>query len=299
MKKSFNHFSILTILVVISLATILNSCKKDKKENLPTNYRLTSLESSEDGDIYKLNYTYNGVNKIQRFSAFENGEEYYRNDWAYNGDKVTITSSDLYQDEWHTSDIHQTLLYSGGHVTESNIYLKDTLLYKTIYTWNGDLLSKEASNILQGDTINYISTVNYIYDGTRLTRAEWSNGNVQVIEYHDGKPVALKLYNVANELEESSQMVYTGNNISKVNSFHISQGIQGDTECTETRIYDANNCVTTISNSCTNQYFATSQITYEKGASNFNDFLLTQVSWISVYLFPNSFPCELAYKKKK
>ncbi len=305
MKKPFNTVPFYALLAILGIATTFSGCKKDEKDEPvpPKVYRMNSIEYTEDGDTYVNKITYTADNKIQRFSEIENGVEIYHNDWAWNGNEVIITGSYLEEGTWITDASIDKLIYSGGHVSEYQYYYEDTLSAKTTYTWNGDLLTKEDMAFYASDTMVWGYTVNYTYDGTKLISADWFTLGMlmqkQVIEYQDGKPVAMKRYNSENVLEESAQLIYTGNNITTINNFNIVEGVQGDTDCIETRVYDANNCATNISTACTDDYAYTSAITYEEGSGNFNDFLLVNVSWVSVYLFPDTFPCELAYKKKK
>lgn len=305
MKKPFNTVPFYALLAILGIATTFSGCKKDEKDEPvpPKVYRMNNIEFTEDGDTYVNKITYTADNKIQRFSEIENGVEIYHSDWAWNGNEVIITGSYLEGGIWITDESIDKLIYSGGHVSEYQYYYEDTLSAKTTYTWNADLLTKEDMAFYAGDTTLWAYTINYIYDGTKLISADWYVMGMlmqkQVIEYQDGKPVAMKRYNSENVLEESAQLIYTGNNITTINNFNIVEGIQGDTNCIETRVYDANNCATNISTACTDDYAFTSAITYEEGSGNFNDFLLVNVSWVSVYLFPDTFPCELAYKKKK
>lgn len=299
MKKPFSHCSIPALLIVLSLSTILSSCKKDEKvEILRKNFRMTSIESSDDGDFYKTKFTYTADNKIQRFSENINGVEISRIDWAYNENEVIITESLLTQGEWVTEDSYEKLTYSEGRLAESAMYNHETLAYKTIYNWEGELLMKETKEFYNTGKVTTAYRVEYTYENSRLTGAELYYGSElmhkQVIEYLEGKPAALKTYNASNVLEASLEMIYSGKNIITTNSFQVIQGNQGNIQCTENRTYNVNNCATTITTLCYRPH--SSLITYEKGASNYNDYILTQASWISAYLYPNSFPCELVYK---
>jgi hypothetical protein len=306
MKKSFNTVPFYALLAILGFATTFSGCKKDEKDEPvpPKVYRMSNIEYTEDGDTYVNKITYTADNKIQKFSEIENGVELYRSNWGWNGNEVTITEEMLEEGVWVAEEwSYVKLYYANGHVSEAQYYYHDTLSSKTTYTWNGNLLTNEAMTYYNADTIAWSYSVNYIYDGTKLISANWYTMGLlmqkQVIEYLDGKPVALKSYDHNNVLGESSALIYTNENITTINNFHVAEGVQGDTYCTETRVYDANNCANNISTACTDDYAYTSAITYEEGSSNFNDFLLINVSWISVYLFPDTFPCELAYKKKK
>lgn len=306
MKNPLINVPLVALSALVSLTTLFTSCKDDKKDDpeAPKSYRLKTIEFTEDGDSYKNSITYTTDNKIGRFSEIENGVETYRSDWEYNGNEVTVTES--YRDDagqWITDDSYEKLIYQNGHLAESQYYYKDTLVTRNTYVWNGTMLANEAQFYYNADTVAWQYNLNYTYDGTKLLSAEWSAMGLpaqkQVIEYQDGKAIGLKLFDENNILQESSKFEYTGDKITTISSYNVVVGVQGDIDCTETRVYDGNKCVTDITNSCPGEGSYTEHITYEEGPSNFNDFILTQVSWISVYLFPDTFPSELAYKKKK
>lgn len=306
MKKAFNTVRFCALLAVLTIATTFTGCKDDKKDDdpqLPKTYRMKTIDFTDEGDTYKNEFTYTADNRIERLSEIENGVEVYRSDWAWNGNEVTITEKSLDGGVWVAEASNEKLIYSGGHLSEALYYNEGLLTTRTNYTWNGNLLTGEALEFYSGDTLTWSYNVNYIYEDTKLVRADWFAFGMliqkQVIEYLNGSPVALKTYDYSNVLEESSQLIYTGDKITTINSFHVVEGVQGDINCTETRVYDGNKCATGISTTCTDDYTYTSNIAWEEGSSNFNDFLLLNVSWISVYLFPDTFPCELAYKKKK
>jgi hypothetical protein len=306
MKKPLNNIPIFVMLALLSVTTTFTSCKDDKKDDepqLPKTYRMKTIDFTAEGDTYKNQFTYTADNKIERLAEFENGVEVYRSNWAWNGNEVTITEQSLNGGVWVGEASNEKLIYSGGHLTESQYYNEGLLTTKTNYTWNGNLLTSEVLEFHSGDTLTWSYNINYVYEGTKLVRADWFAFGMliqkQVIEYLNGTPVALKTYDYSNVLEESSQLIYTGDKITTINSFHVVEGVQGDISCTETRVYDGNKCATDITTTCTDDYSYTSKIAWEEGSGNFNDYLLTQVSWISVYLFPDTFPCELAYKKKK
>lgn len=306
MKKLMNSFPMLAIIAGLVLMSVTSGCKKDDKDNdppAPKKYRMTSVSQTDDGDEFLMNISYNSSNKIARFAEIENGVEVYRSDWNWNGNVVTIIDSELDNGNWINGEYYEKLTYSGDHVSISEYFLNATLLTKAIYTWNGNLLATETTEYYNADTLVIAYNTVYNYEGDKLISANYYYMGFlaakQVIEYVDGKPVALKNYDEENVLQESSELIYTGNNITKVNSYNVVQGVQGSLDCTEERIVDANNCVTTVNYSCPGDYSFSSTATWEEGASNFNDFLLTQLGWITVYLFPDSYPSELAYKKKK
>ncbi len=309
MKKPFNTAPFYALLAILGIATTFNGCKKDEKDEKndpvpPKVYRMNNIEYQEDGDTYVNKITYSADNKLTMLTEIENGVEVYRNNWVWNGNEVTINEQMLEEGIWITDESsREKLIYTGGHLSESQYFYNDTLASKVTYTWNGNQLTNESMNYYHADTIAWSYSVNYIYEGAKLMRADWYSMGLlvqkQVIEYQDDKPVALKSYDHNNVLNESSELAYTNGNITTINYFHVIEGVQGDTDCTETRVYDVNNCATNISTACSEDYAYTSKITYEEGAGNFNDFLLVNVSWISVYLFPDTFPSELAYKKKK
>lgn len=306
MKKIMNFLPVLAILAGMVLMSVTSGCKKDEKDDdppAPKKYRMTSISQTDDGDQFLINITYNSSNKIARFSEIDNGVEVYRSDWNWVGNVVTIIESELDNGNWINGEYYEKLTYSGDHVTKSEYFQNDTLLSRSIYSWNGNLLASESREYYNADTLVASYTVNYIYNGDKLTSADYMTMGYliqrQVIGYDNDKPVSLKTYDYQNVLEESAELIYTGNNITKVNSYNVVEGVQGSLDCTEDRIFDANNCVTTVNHSCPGDYSYTSIATWEEGSSNFNDFLLTQLSWITVYLFPDSYPSDLAYKKKK
>lgn len=305
MKKPFNTAPFYVLLAMMAIATTFSGCKDDDKDEpqLPKSYRMKTVEMTDDGDTYLNEFKYNADNKIERLSEVENGVEVYRWEWDWNGNVATLSEKYLSQGTWITEKSQEVLTYSAGHLAQSEYFVEDTLVGKTIYTWNGNLLTNESNEYYNADTVAWEYSITYIYEGAKLVRADFYTlgllAQKQVIEYDGNKPVGLKTYDYMNVLEESSQMVYTGDKITTVKSFHVEQGVQGDIDCTETRQYDANNCMNNISTTCSGDYTYSSVVTWEEGTSNFNDFLITQVSWISAYLFPDTFPSELAYKKKK
>lgn len=304
MKKLMNLLPFTTIIAGLALMTVVSSCKKDKDDDAPAvkSFRMISGNYTEDGDNYSMTVSYNSSNKLTKISESYNGMEYYRHQWTWNANVATVTEAFLDEDgSWVNRESYQKVTYLNERVNNVNIYKGDTLFATETYTWNGSKLASESMSLISADTILQAYNMNYTYDGDLLMKAELFNGGylqlTQVIEYNNGKPVAMKNYDENNILLESSEFILTGNNITKINSFSIVEGVQGDIHCTEDRVFDANNCVTSKTNTCTGEETSIQTATFEEGTSNFNDFLLTQVSWISVYLFPDSFPSELAYKK--
>lgn len=305
MKKSFSFLPAMLILAGVCVLTLLNSCKKDDDQPATKGFRIASVIFSEEGDNFSTTISYNSDNKIAKISETENGEEMYKSEWTWSNNEVTVKDSYLEDGgEWITSGNYQKIIYSGNHVAESRIYAAgDSIAVINTYTWNGDLLTQEAKNYYIADTLSFGYVIKYNYNGKLLTSADYYINEYltqkQVIEYTDGKPVSLKSYNYLNVLEECSELVYNGNNIAKINYYAVNEGVQGDVKCSEERTLDANNCVTQINTSCSGELGRTSQITYEEATGNFNDLILTQGSWITVYLFPNTMPSGFIYKKKK
>lgn len=303
MKKLSYYHSFMIMIAAIALMTFVSSCKKDKNDAPPEEkpWRLTSLEYSQVGYNYTNVISYNSDNKIVKISGVEDGVEVYKNDWEWNGNEVIITEAVFENGVWYTNGLHKVMTYLNGHLFKNELYAHDTLVAATTYMWNGDLLTKEAMVYFNADTLVWDNHIEYTYENSLLISAEWYRGDElyqkQVIEYANEKPVALKLYNPLNVLQESSELIYTGNNITKVNSYRVFEGAQGNLACTEERTYDANNCLSNANMSCTGAGSYSQNTTYEEGKGNLNDYLLTEVSWISVYLFPDTFPSELAYKK--
>ncbi len=303
MKKLISIIPLLAIIAGFTLLT-LSSCKKDKNEDPPAvkSYRMTGVNYTEDGDLYAMKFSYNSSNKITKITETYNGMEYYRNEWTWNANVATVTEA--YMDEngvWTNREYYEKVTYLNEHVSSADIYKGDSLLASHNYIWNGSKIISESMSLISADTVLQAYNINYTYEGDLLMKAEWLSGGLplqkQVIEYTDGKPVSMKNYDASNNLIESTEFIHTGNNITKINSFSVVDGVQGDIHCTEDRIFDANNCATSISTNCTGEGTFTQTATFEEGKGNINDFLLTQVSWISIYLFPDNFPSEYAYKK--
>ncbi len=304
MKKLTSLICLVAIIAGVSLMT-LSSCKKDKIEDPPfiKDFRVKTVNYTEDGDSFVTTFSYNSSNKITLLSEKVNGVEEYKSEWNWNDNIVTVVESYIENENWVTSEYVEKLTYSNGHIVKSEYSQSDTLESVSTYTWNGDKLINETFSMVYADSLIEVYEINYNYEGDLLISADqYSMGALsqkQVIEYTNGKPVALRNYDGNNVLQESSEFIRTGDNITKINQYAIIEGVQGDITCTEDRIFDANNCATSVTTACTNQGSYIQTATYEEGTGNLNDFLLTQISWISVYLFPDSFPSELAYKKKK
>lgn len=305
MKKSFSFLPAMLILAGVCVLTLLNSCKKDDDQPATKSFRLSSVTFSEEEDYFTTTISYNSDNKIAKISETENGVENYRSEWTWSNNEVTVKDSWLEDGGvWITSDNYQLIIYSGNHVAESRTFTEeDGITEVNTYTWNGDLLTQEAKNYYAADTLSFGYVIKYNYNGKLLTSADYYINEYltqkQVIEYANGKPVSLKSYNYLNVLEEYSELVYNGDNIAKINYYAINEGVQGDVKCSEERTFDANNCVTQINTSCSGELGNTSHITYEEATGNLDDLFLTQGSWITVYLFPNSMPSQFVYKKKK
>lgn len=304
MKKLINALPVTAIIASLAFITILSSCKKDKDDDQPEqkSYRLTKVTSSEDGDNYVATISYNADNKITNILETENGVEVYKNTWVWNGSEVTVKESFLIDGTWIEDDYYSVMTYANNKVIKNEVHLNDSVSAISLYTWNGDMLTKEEAEIQSNNTTVLAYEINYLYENNLLKSAEYfSEGTMvqkQVIEYANGKPSAVKLFDDTNTLIESAQLNYTGDNITEILNFNVAEGVQGNVECTENRTYDANNCVSTASTSCVQGDNYSQQTTFEEGKGNFNDFLLTQISWVSVYLFPDSFPSQLAFKKK-
>lgn len=300
--------SLLAILAVTTGLVFLNGCKKDKDDdNQPEvkSYRMKTMTYTDDGDTYHSVLTYNSDNKIIKITEAQNGVEFYRNVWAWNGNQVVITDSYLSNDGvWETDESYQKITYNNNLVSQSEHFLNDTMSYTTNYTWNGTLLTKEIQDYYMNNIKFWTITVDYIYENNVLTTANFTTAGIlmqkEVIEYENGKPVRVKVYDTDNLLQESSELLYTGGKVSQVNSFHIVQGAQGEVDCSETRTYDSFGLVNSLSSQCDGDAtIYTTQIVNEEGKGNLNDLILTNVSWISAYLFPDTYPSELIAKKKK
>lgn len=306
MKKLFHTFTFLSLVALLITSVIFSGCKKDDDENQPEpkSYRIKTMSYNDAGDIYLITLTYNSDNRLLKMSETVNGEEIYRNDFVWNGNQVVITNS--YLDDngmWITEDSRQVITYTNGKVSKNEFQLSDTLSLSTTYTWNGDLLQKEAGDfVFNGMT--FTMNIDYIYENGLLTTANHTfSGMViqkDVIEYENGKAVALKTYDDQNNLTKSSAILYTDSRISQVSSFNIVEGVQGDVDCTESRTYDNNGCVNFLSTLCQGETTPDeTNVVNEEGKSNLNDIILTQAGWITAYLFPDTYPSDLVMKKKK
>jgi|GEM_PF-2249205 len=300
--------NLLALLAVTSGLIFLNGCKKDKDDDEQPevkSYRMKSMTYTDDGDTYQSVLTYNADNRIIKITETENGVEFYRNEWAWNGNQVVITDSYMGNDGvWVGEDAYQRITYSNSFVSKSEHFLNDTMSYTTNYTWNGTLLTKEIQDYYSNNVKFWSITIDYIYEDNLLTTANFTTAGLlmqkEVIEYENGKPVRVKVYDSENLLQESSELLYTGEKVSQINSFHIVQGTQGEVDCSETRSYDSFGLVNSLSSQCDGDATVyTTQIVNEEGKGNLNDLILTNISWISAYLFPGTYPSELIAKKKK
>lgn len=305
MKNPFNKIPFFAVTMLLAIATTFTGCKDDDKDEpqLPKSYRMKTMEYTNDGEHTTINFSYTSDNKLQMVSSSMSGVVLYKSEFVWEGNEATVTETYLDEGIWQTESEIQKLTFVNGHVSSSKYMVGDQISSTTTYTWNGDLLTKEITEYYSETGHNWLYTIDYNYDGNRLTSADYTyTGQIagrQVIEYQNGAPVALKGYDHNNVMGNSSHFLYTGSNITTINSLHVVEGVEGNIECTETRGYDANNCNTDITTTCPDDYSYSSHILFEEGTSNMRDYLLTQTSWISVYLFPNTFPCELAMKKKK
>lgn len=307
MIKLTRFISLVTIIAGVSLMTLSSCNKKDKTEDITAvkSYRLKSLSYYNGTDSYTTSITYDALNRISLISEKHFTVEIHREEWkwAADGNEVTITESYLDEGNWITSEDYIIMTYFDRKPVAAHYYSGDTsynpnpLQSSLVFYWHGDQIYTEIHKEIVYDSLVPVSSVKYEYQNYLLISATYFNkglyNNKRVIEYLNDQPVEMKKYDDFDELQETSEFFYTGKNISRVQNYHVIDGIKGEIACIEDREYNANNCATKMTSSCTGeQSVIIRQATYEEGEGNFNDYILINDSWINVYLFPESFPSE-------
>lgn len=306
LKHNFNVLPLIMLAAAIIFTSYLTGCKKDKEKVEPVKtYRLSEISANDEGDITiaKINYT---NNKYTGMSTFENGVNVYNSTIIYSGNEAIETSKYLENAVWMDEPGSYKYIFSGKHLAEVQYLEEDnSISFKCTYTWNGDNVTEETLTTMYGD-LSFSASIKYVYSGGRLTTANWYAQNSLVsrdeIEYDaNGKPITLKSYSSENILIESASFVYTGKNMTKINYHHVVEGVVGDVACTEDRVFDVNNNQTSSSATCSDdpQYVFTLLLKNEEGTGNLNEILLADYTWLSMYLFPDGLPSDLASKKKK
>ncbi|HLO92342.1 MAG: hypothetical protein ACM3ME_06580 [Chloroflexota bacterium] len=310
MKTKTKSLLFILTITILSALTIVSGCKKDNDDDndnpVVKSYRLTDLDDTDGSDAYKTKVQYTSDNKVSKILGYVNGVNVYKSEWTYSGNDATVQDWELTEVGWVADSGFTKYVYANGHISQVILYnAGDSVDFSKTYTWNGNNLNEEQvtlSDSYLGTGEELVFTIKYNYEGGLLKSADWLLQGVmirkQVIEYLNNSPVALKSYDYNNVLEESTQFIYTGSNISKVNYFKVSDGTQGAVDCFENRSYDANKNVSSVSKQCDGDLQSyTTNITWEEGTGNLQDVFLTSYSYISAYLFPD-YPSEFAIKKK-
>lgn len=288
----FRYSTVLPLaLASLAFLFILSSCsdKKDDVDPAAKKYRLKTM-SSEDGTQI-LHFKYNSDNRIEKMSITKNGIENEKEEWAWDGNTVTISYSILENGTWQSDSDPKVLTYENGKLVKSQ-ELSDSPVITT-FNWNGDLLLYDVKAFYYGDSIMSVYTKSYSYTDGQLTSVHYNLNNMiglRVIEYQNGKPALIKSYSY-ERLTEKIGFSYTGDNITHVTKYDIDyDGNEQGIKCIETRTYDANNMLASITDQCNSE---TRIFTYEEGVGNTYDDFIAIGSWIGVYFFPNAFPSAL------
>ncbi len=288
--------------------TAVVGCKKDdnKDDDPPVTvkkYRITNVVQTQGSDATETKLEYNSDNKLVSFTDYEDGVAVYRSTWTYTGNEAKLSESYFEGGQWVVGPYYETYTYSGNHLTEGRVYeSEDELMYLVTYIWDGDRVTEENREYYYQDSIMGNYSMKYTYSGAQLTMVEYTMFDQlvqkKIIEYADGKPVSIKSYSGENMLEESIEMLYAGNLLTKINNFNVSEGVVGTIACTEDRTYDDNNNAYVINMQCTDETPFNSALTWEEGAGNLNDVILANIGWLTAYLFPDTFPSELLFTTK-
>lgn len=296
LTRNVLRFALFILLSII----LLVSCKKDNT-NDPQNkdYRLSTVSYNEDGHPFTTTFSYNNNSQVTQTLGTTGDSTIYRTLWEYNGQIVTIHTEYYNNNAWIADNVTEKYTFTGDYLTKSDYYVDDSLYTFATYTWDGNKLMREDRTFPGSNTSSTI----FEYQGDLLVKAIYYFNEemsfYQTIEYTDNKPVSLKSFNPQNKLEDICDLVYTGNNITQVKNYIVEAGIEGYLNCTENRQYDNNSNITSVTTTCANDQTADIiTITTEEGTSNFSQLMITQVGWVSVYLFPNTMPSDYAYKKK-
>lgn len=238
------------------------------------------------------------------FEDFENDVPVYKSTWTWSGNEAKLTESYFNGSQWVDEPHYQIYTYAVGFkLTEVRMFeSQDSLVYKVTFNWSGDRVIKEIREYFyQGTPFGYNES-EYNYTGDQLTSIEYSGFGqelqTQIIEYANGNPVSLKTYSDEDVLLESIEMIYTDNLLRKINSYNVSGGVAGGLECSEVRMYDNNKNVSAVNKTCNWEDVFTSTLTWEQGTGNISDVVLANIGWLTVYLFPDTFPSELLFTKK-
>jgi len=292
----------MVMVTIVACLTFITGCKKDDPNDQPEvkSYRVKAITYSYDSELFTTNVEYNADNKITRIAKTKNGSEFERYTWAWNGNKVEISNSELQDGAWIDNGVSQIITYSNGKVSKSEFPINDSLHYSITYSWNTDLVLNELHEMFKNGTLLYSMTVNYIYENGLLTTANYTQGGFllqkHLVEYGNGKLANIKLYDVFNKLLESSDYIHTGEMITEIRKYHVDEGIQGDLDCTENLAYNTDGKIETLTKVCDgDERTLTTSITYEEGQGNYGDYTLTIGSWFQYHFFPGTYPAEMNY----
>lgn len=287
--------------------TVLNGCKKDDPNDQPgaKSYRMKSFTySSNNSEIYTTEIQYNAENKIIKIAKEKNGVEFERNDWSWNGNRVEISNSVLDNSGiWVNKGITQIITYANGKVSKTESPFNDSITYSVTYTWSGDLVTKEIYELRENGNLTWAMNNDYTYENNLLTSSTHTVAGVlaqkDIIEYEDGKLTGISSYDSDNKLIKTSAIIHIGNVISQVEKYYVEEGIKGDVECTETLAYDNNGSLNTLTWLCDgDEGVVTTQIVHEEGTGNYSDLTITNIGWLTYYLFPDSYDSPLIYLLK-